>query len=392
MKFAKRTAWNLESNPLTSLLEDRRKAGRPLIDLTQSNPTDCAFKYPEGLSETLSDPGNLCYSPSAAGILPAREAVCRYYGQKGVYLRPEQIFLTASTSAAYSFLFRLLCDPGDTVAFPAPSYPLFEFLVSINDLKTYYYFWEYRQEWRMHPDAMAGLEKQDLKACVLVNPNNPTGSFYSPGEIRRFNDLARSRDFSLICDEVFHDFAFAQESVSTLAGNREVLTFVLNGLSKTLALPQMKLSWIVISGPEDQVDDAVKRLEVIADTYLSVNTPVQRALPFWLEKKDVIQEGMKQRIKANYEWLKKTVPSDAGEVLDTQAGWCAVLRLSEGIDEETFVLELLERKGVLVHPGFFFEFQQDPYVVISLIVPENRFREGVLLLLEQIKERAENTC
>lgn len=392
MKFAKRTEWNLESNQLSVLLEERKESGRPLIDLTQSNPTACGFEYPPDFLENLSDNGNFSYSPSAAGLSEAREAVCRYYQIKGVDLDPGQIFLTASTSEAYSFLFRLLCDPGDSVAFPAPSYPLFEFLVSINDLKTHYYFWEYQNRWRISPGAFADLEARDLSACVLVNPNNPTGSFYTLDEISRFNTLARSRNFSLICDEVFHDFALGPEDFPSLAGNREALTFTFNGLSKTLALPQMKLSWIVVSGPQDEVREALRRLEMIADTYLSVNTPVQRALPRWLERQKDIQEPVKRRIRANARWLKENFSDECGEVLDVQAGWCAVLRLPAGVDEEEFVLDLLRRKGVLAHPGFFFEFQRAPYLVVSLLVPEERFREGISLLLAQIRERAQNTC
>ncbi|MBI5415716.1 MAG: pyridoxal phosphate-dependent aminotransferase, partial [Candidatus Omnitrophica bacterium] len=275
--FSHRTNWPLSSNRIAKVLDQLKKANISFIDLTESNPTRCGFGYPSGrILRPLASDKNLRYEPQPQGSLEAREAVSRYYREQGHEVAVERIFLTASTSEAYSCLFRLLVDAGQEVLFPRPSYPLFQFLGDLNDVALNYYPLAYTDHWHIDFAQMEGCIQPATKAVVLVNPNNPTGSFIKKDELSALNRICRAKNIPVISDEVFADFAFpgSKDAVS-LVNNDAVLTFVLGGLSKTLALPQMKLSWIIVSGPEELAQEACQRLEVIADTYLSVNTPVQ---------------------------------------------------------------------------------------------------------------------
>ncbi len=382
--FAKRTHWELSTNKITTILESLREKGVPIFDLTESNPTRCQFDYlrPD-LLEGLSAVQNLRYLPSPKGNLPARETICAYYRTKNIHLDPEQIFLTASTSEAYSFLFRLLADPQESVLFPCPSYPLFSFLVDLNDLKYEFYPLTYESHgWRIDLEGLWESLTPETRAVALVNPNNPTGSFVQESELTQINGICRNRALALISDEVFLDYVFDGEAAPlSLAGNKDVLTFVLSGISKGWGLPQMKLGWIVVNGPRETVKAAAERLEIICDTYLSVNTPVQSALPKWLESRAEIQQEIGERIQRNRNFL---FSQSACTCLRSAGGWYAVLKFAKNYTEEALVEELLRKDRVFVHPGYFFDFAEEPYLVLSLLPSEEIFQEGIKRLVRRL--------
>jgi alanine-synthesizing transaminase len=409
--FAKRTEWCLATNILSQTLEGLKKKNIAVLDLTVSNPTQSQFKYPTGkILNALGSTANLTYEPSPSGLLSARQEVARYYQAKGCKVPVEHIVLTSSTSEGYSFVFRLLADSGDSILFPKPSYPLFDFLGDLNDIHLGSYFLRYKRgqspcgdspllgdRWAIDMDSLRGAVTSRTKAIVLVNPNNPTGSFVSASELKEINALCAERNIALICDEVFLDYRLdGYSSHDSLVGNKDVLTFVLSGISKILGLPQMKLSWIVASGPSDVAEEALKRLEVITDTYLSVSTPIQNALPKWMALMPGIQKHIQARIKSNATFLKKILKDSAVcEALNIQGGWYAVLRVKRGlspqgdcpllVDEEKFVVNLLETQHVFVHPGYFFDFEESGFLVVSLLTPEKVFQEGIKKILNEIR-------
>ena len=385
--FSQRTNWPLSSNRIAQTLDQLKKTNVPFIDLTESNPTRCGFNYPAPeILQPLASEANLRYAPDPQGSLPAREAVVHYYKSQGVTVLPEQVFLAASTSEAYSYLFRLLVDAGQEVLFPRPSYPLFQFLGDLNDVALRYYPLEHSDRWRINLEALENTTGPGTKAVVLVNPNNPTGSYIRRDELAALNGVCRRKGTAIICDEVFWDFPLTEriDRVS-LAGNGEVLTFVLGGVSKTLALPQMKLSWIIVSGPADLVHDARQRLEVIADTYLSVNTPVQNAVAGWLSSREEFQGQIKRRTLDNLRFLEEAVKTTQCQLLKPEGGWYAVIRIPLGkISEEEFVLELLEKDHVFVHPGYFFDFDEEGFLVVSLLPPADISKEGIKRIFQRI--------
>jgi hypothetical protein len=383
--FADRTTWNLQRNRITQAISRYQEAGRPFYDLTESNPTQCRFDYPgDRILDAFSTPENLRYEPTAQGIFKAREAVSEYYRSKDITVDPDNLFLTASTSEAYSLLFRLLADPYDSVWFPRPSYPLFHFLGDINDIRLGFYDLIFDTKWHI-PDTFweSGGARGNSKALVMVNPNNPTGSIIGAHERDRIVANADIYGACLISDEVFSDFLFApQAPFYSFAAETDVLTFTLGGLSKTMGLPQMKLSWIVISGPQRYVAQARERLEVIADTFLSVNTPVQNALPALFSVRDSMQRQMNQRIRCNLDHLKDLVQGQSEvNLLEGEGGWYVVLELTRLEDEEKFIMDLIERQGVLVHPGYFYDFDRSGIIVLSLIVEPSVFQEGMLRIM-----------
>ena len=390
LSFSQRTDWSLASNQFSDDLNDLRKGNVPIVDLTESNPTNCGFLYPKNdIIASLAEDTNLCYMPAPRGNLQTREAVCRYYKEKGLYVVPEQIFLTASTSEAYSYLFRLLVDPGEGVLFPCPSYPLFSFLGDLNDVRIDTYPLIYQEQWSIDLQGMRRVICNDTKAVVLVNPNNPTGSFIHREELEEINTLCREQNIALVCDEVFSDFAFDQaDDHVSLVSNDQVLTFVLGGISKMLGLPQMKLSWIIVNGPKDLVNAATDRLEVIADTYLSVNTPTQNAFPLWLSHRKTIQAEINNRIKDNLDFLKQHITKmDACEYLAADGGWYAVVKIPDCLSEEQWVLTFLNKDHVAVHPGYFFDFPQEAYVVVSLLPMSGTFQKGIKRIIKRIESR-----
>ncbi|MGA2629613.1 MAG: pyridoxal phosphate-dependent aminotransferase, partial [Terriglobia bacterium] len=332
--FAARTNWSLTTNRLSRGLEELRRQGRAYLDLTESNPTRCGFAIDSHLiREALADPRALLYEPDPRGALAAREAVVDYYSERGVQLSPPQLFLTTSTSEAYSFVFRLLADPGDSILVPRPSYPLFEFLAGLNDVRLIPYPLDYHDGWGIDREALGASvasARGQARAIMIVHPNNPTGSFVSSTESDALAALAREQDLALVADEVFSDYAWDPGSgrVRTHATEQRVLTFTLSGLSKISALPQMKLAWIVVTGPDDLREAALARLEVVADTYLSVSAPVAYALPKLLELRGQIQPQILERVRANLrsldEQLSARLPVSR---LRAEAGWYAVLRV-----------------------------------------------------------------
>ena len=385
MHFSKRTNWNMEESELAQAHRKRLEAGLPIADLTASNPTRCGFVYPTALLTALNDPRSLDYDPQPLGMLPARQAVCDYYAAHSVALDPGQIVLTTSTSEAYSYLFRLLCDPGDQIIALQPGYPLFDFLAGLDDVTLGAAPLVYDEGWQIEFEGLERTITERTRAIVVVHPNNPTGHFTKQWEKDRLADLCRRHNLSLIVDEVFLDYRFnagAQPS-SFAAGIEGVPVFVVSGLSKIAGLPQMKAAWIVATGPEATA--ALDRLEVIADTFLSMNAPVQAALPVWLDGRAVIQNQIRQRVSANLAELDCQL-AHAPQItrLGVEAGWYAVLRIPAlGPDEHT-VLALLEQ-GVWLHPGYFFGMAESGWLVVSLLGPEPEFSTGVTLLVNYFR-------
>jgi aspartate/methionine/tyrosine aminotransferase len=390
--FARRTSWNLAQNRYTEALEAYRRAGGELLDLTASNPTTIGLLYrEEELLRALASPEALRYDPQPKGLAVAREAIAAYYAQRGVQISPEDLILTTSTSEAYSFVFRLLCDPGDAVLVPTPSYPLFDFLAEIQDVKLFPYELVYDHGWQLDfPSLQAAIDRArtsgaKCRAVLVVHPNNPTGSYVKRHEADELNRVSAANDLAIIADEVFLDYALGDEASLTFATNQEALSFTLSGLSKISGLPQMKVAWIAVSGPETLKTEALARLEVIADTYLSMNAPVQWALPTMLEERRGIQVQLLQRIRENLMQLDAQLAAQQlCQRLDVEGGWYAVLRVPATASDEDLAITLLEATGVLIQPGHFYDFAADGHLVISLITQPEIFRTGMARILQHI--------
>jgi len=382
MRFSERTNWNTEESELARAHRLRAEAGEPIADLTASNPTRCGFAYDPQLLAALTDPEALDYDPQPRGLLRARQAVCDYYASHRVSLKPEQITLTTSTSEAYSFLFRLLCDAGSEILGPQPGYPLFDFLAVLDDVRIKPVPFVYDHGWQIDPESFRRAITPLTRAIVLVHPNNPTGHFTKPWEAKELAQICREFDLALIVDEVFLDYefpgSFSGKPVSFAAGIEGVPVFVVSGLSKIAGLPQMKAAWIVAAGPEALA--AQERLEVIADTFLSMNAPVQCALTAWLKGREAIQQQIRGRTAANLAELDRQL-SRLPEVsrLEVEGGWYAILRIPALQPDERTVLALLER-GVWVHPGYFFGMPPSGWLVVSLLGPVAEFNRGVSAL------------
>ena len=379
MRFSERTNWNTEESGLARAHRLRAEAGEPIADLTASNPTRCGFAYDPQLLAALTDPEALDYDPQPRGLLRARQAVCDYYASHRVSLKPEQITLTTSTSEAYSFLFRLLCDAGSEILVPQPGYPLFDFLAVLDDVRIKPVPFVYDHGWQIDPESFRRAITPLTRAIVLVHPNNPTGHFTKPWEAKELAQICREFDLALIVDEVFLDYEFSgsmgDKPASFAAGIEGVPVFVVSGLSKIAGLPQMKAAWIVAAGPEALA--AQERLEVIADTFLSMNAPVQCALTAWLKGREAIQQQIRGRTAANLAELDRQL-SRLPEVsrLEVEGGWYAILRIPALQPDERTVLALLER-GVWVHPGYFFGMPPSGWLVVSLLGPVAEFKRGV---------------
>jgi aspartate/methionine/tyrosine aminotransferase len=392
MRFSSRTNWNTEESALARAHRMCAEAGLPIQNLTASNPTRCGFAYPADLLQALSDPRALDYDPQPRGSLHARESVCAYYADRGALVRPEQVVLTTSTSEAYSYLFRLLCDPGSEILVAQPGYPLFDFLAVLDDVGLKAAPLVYDHGWQMDPEGFRRAITPATRAIVIVHPNNPTGHFTKPWEAEELALLCREFDLSLIVDEVFLDYGFAGAETSFAGGIEGVPIFVVSGLSKIAGLPQMKAAWIVATGPA--APQALDRLEVIADTFLSMNAPVQCALPQWLEERRTIQGQIRERVAANLDELDKQL-GQIPEVrrLEVEGGWYAVLRIPAIQPDEQTVLALLER-GVWVQPGYFFGMAASGWLVVSLLAPEAEFRTGVTGLVDYFRthQGGNSTC
>ena len=383
--FSSRLHWDLRPNPLAQVLKAKREAGAAVLDLTESNPTSAGFHYPaEEILDPLAAPQSLLYRPTPAGLITAREAIAGlYYAPLGEEVDPSRILLTASTSEAYSHLIKLLTDPGDELLVPSPSYPLFEFLANLESVRIAHYPLIYDEGWSIDTDALARAVTKRTRAVVLVNPNNPTGSFLKRRELERLVAICGEHGLAIISDEVFSDYGFAAdaERVSHLTSGERALTFSLSGLSKVAGLPQMKLGWIVTGGPPAERAEAMERLELIADTYLSVASPVQHALPRLLEAGRNVREQICQRTKQNLGALLDLIGNSPYRTLQVEAGWYATVQAPRIRTEEEWALELLERHNVLIQPGYFYDFDQDGLLVLSLLPPSEIFAEGVARIL-----------
>lgn len=385
--FSSRLHWDLRPNSLATLLRAKRDAGAVVLDLTESNPTSAAIHYPaEEILDALTGPRSLRYEPAPAGLASAREAVAfEYYERK---VDPSRILLTASTSEAYSHLLKLLTGPGDELLVPRPSYPLFEFLAALESVRISHYPLIYDSGWSIDLDALAAAVTDRTRALVLVNPNNPTGSFVKKQELDEVVALCGDRGIAIVSDEVFSDYAFAPDPrrVESLTGVDSVLTFCLSGLSKVAGLPQMKLGWIVIGGPAIERTQARERLELIADTYLSVAAPVQHALPRLLRAGVEIREQIRRRTRQNLDTMLARTADSANRVLHVEGGWYATVQAPRIRTAEEWALELLERSNVLAQPGYFYDFDQEALLVFSLLTPPEIFNEGIRRFLEMPDE------
>jgi aspartate/methionine/tyrosine aminotransferase len=390
--FARRTAWDLTTNRYSLALEAHRRAGKELLDLTASNPTTVGLQFhEEALLGALANPESLRYEPAPKGLLDAREAVATYYAELGSPVSPDDLILTTSTSEAYSFVFRLLCDPGDAVLVPTPSYPLFDFLADIQDVKLFPYELVYDHGWQLDFASLrAAMESAEAastrcRAVLVVHPNNPTGSYVKLHEAEQLNHICAERDVAIIADEVFLDYSRAEARALTFSSDRDALTFTLSGLSKISALPQMKVAWIVVSGPIKLKQAALARLEVIADTYLSMNAPVQLAVPAMLDERHSVQRQLLARVRSNLAELDSQLARQPlCQRLNVEGGWYAILRVPARGSDEELAIALLKQCGVLVQPGHFYDFVKDGYLVLSLIAESSIFREGITRILQAI--------
>jgi aspartate/methionine/tyrosine aminotransferase len=383
--FSSRSQWDLRPNALARVLSDKQRSAVPILDLTESNPTRAGLNYPhQEILDSLAQPELLLYEPSAPGLPVARNAVAKYYSLRRIPLDARYIQLTASTSEAYAFLFKLLAEPGDAFLAPRPSYPLFEYLSAFESARIVTYPLRYHGCWSLDVDALVAGIQPGVRAIVLVNPNNPTGSFLKRNELEALLSLCEKHGLAIISDEVFSDYAFAPDDnrVSSVAGMDRVLTFCLSGLSKLAGLPQLKLGWIAVAGPPALKETARERLELIADTYLSVATPVQHALSRLLAVGEQMRGQIQNRVRDNLRVLRSAIGSSSPcNLLSVEGGWYAILQVPRTRSEEEWCIELLKNDNVLVQPGYFYDFEQEAYLIVSLLSKPDDLAEGIHRLL-----------
>jgi alanine-synthesizing transaminase len=381
--ISSRLPGDLSPNATARAVEALRARGVSVIDLTESNPTRAGFHYPEHVLDALADARAFRYDPHPLGLISAREAVAREFLRRGATVPPDRIGLTASTSEAYGFLFKLLCNAGDAVLVPRPSYPLFEHLTSLEGVAAVPYRIEYHGSWRIDLDSVRRAMDDRVRALLIVSPNNPTGSFLHCDDLVNVVELCASRDVAIIGDEVFADYPLdvSTHAVSVLA-QADVVTFSLGGLSKSAGLPQLKLGWIAFAGPSERVQQTLASYEIVADAYLSVSTPVQVAAPVLLDAGTEVRSQIHSRIRHNLAALRQIVTAyPAARVLSCEGGWSAVIQLPSTRSEEALILELLDDDHILAHPGYFFDFERESFVVVSLLVETDIFERGAARLL-----------
>jgi alanine-synthesizing transaminase len=377
-RFSQRLPPRTDINAISRVVDALRVGGTRFIDLTESNPTQVGLAYPLDLLDALANPRALVYEPHPRGLRAAREAVAAEGARRGAVIDPEHVLLSASTSEAYSWLFKLLCNPGDCVLVPRPGYPLFEHLTRLEAVRAIPYELNYRGRWEIDLDSLESAPEQ-TQAVVLVSPNNPTGSFVSAWELERIQALCANRGWALVADEVFADYVLETETpLRDVALRADVLAFTLGGASKAVGLPQLKLGWIVVGGPVRARDAAIDALELVADTFLSVGTPVQLAAPAVLERAVPVRAAIQRRIRRNLECARRVARDYVTcDVLRVEGGWSAVIRVPAVATEEQLVLALLERERLLVHPGYFFDFAHEAFLVVSLLLPEDVFADAL---------------
>lgn len=376
----------MQPNRFSQEVERARARGQSVLDLSLSNPTQAGITYDErSIRAALSGPEVLQYDPQPKGAPAARRAVAEYYRERGENIDIANLVLTGSTSEGYSHVFRLLANAGEEILIPKPSYPLFDFLADLQDVKLVSYPLIYDHGWQIDFHSLEQAIGAATRGIVLVHPNNPTGSYVSAEERRRLNELSTKNGLALIVDEVFLDYAVDGLRHASFATNAGALTFTLSGVSKISALPQMKLGWVAVSGPEASA--ALERLEVIADTYLSVSAPVQAAAKVLLDQRGGVQRELLDRIRENLAELERQLSMQkvcAG--LAVEGGWYGIVRVPVTQSDEELAIRLLRECAVLVHPGHFYDFAQDGYLVVSLIVPQQQFKEAIGRVLRLIAE------
>jgi alanine-synthesizing transaminase len=383
--FSNRIPPDPVANALSRRIEALRASGADWIDLTESNPTRVGIAYAADLLERLADARALVYEPHPFGVASAREAVARDQSRRGARIDPAQVVLTASTSEAYGWLFKLLCNPGENVLVPRPGYPLFEHLTRLEGVDTVPYELEYHGRWQIDVEGLAMRATARTRAVIVVSPNNPTGSYLTAAELDRLSRFCAERRLPLIVDEVFADYPLEvpADAATDVAARSRTLAFTLGGLSKSVGLPQLKLGWILVGGEETARAEALRALELIADSYLSVSTPVQVAAADLLGRGGTIRDGILQRVRGNLAALRGIASRfPAASVLACEGGWYAVIRVPSTRTEEELVLELLDRECVLVHPGYFFDFPYEAYVIVSLLPRRDVFADGAARMLQ----------
>lgn len=383
--FSQRTAWSIAQNPLTRATAARLAARLPLVDLTATNPTKVDLALPVAqIDAALQSADSTTYQAESLGMHSARLAVAAHHHDA---VPAQNIVLSAGTSEAYAWLFKLLCNPGDRILTPLPSYPLLQFLCQLENVEMDTYCAHYADGWHIDIDQLQTMWTPQTRAVVVVTPNNPTGCALSAHEASAISQFCAEKGLALICDEVFADTLFSPtDKVKTLAGNRTCLTFVLSGLSKVCLLPQLKLAWMLVSGPADTVALAMQKLDIIADTWLSVASPIQQALPALLQLCPQIQRNLNQRLRENAAQLQAFAATSAVSVLVADGGWTRVLQFPRVLSEEAWALTLLDA-GVLLQPGYYFDFNRDDLAVLSLLPPPEVFASG-LAVVAQCVERA----
>jgi len=376
---------SLQPNAVARAVADRRRAGADVIDLTESNPTRAGFNYPADLFAPLSNARALDYDPQPLGLWPARAAVAADFRRRGIVISADRVALTSSTSEAYALLFKLLCDAGDNVLVPQPSYPLFEHLTQLESVAAHPYTLDYHGGWRIEIDSVIASATERTRAILIVSPNNPTGSILHRDDLLTLTSLATERDWAIIGDEVFADYQLDPASdITHVLAQPEAIAFSLGGLSKSAGLPQVKFGWIGFGGPSSKVDAILAAYELIADTYLSVSTPVQVAAAELIQRGAPIRAQILARLHRNLDALRTATASMPQlELLRVEGGWSAVLKVPRLRSEEALVLELLQKDDVLVYPGYFFDFASEAYLIVSLLVEPARFDQAVNRVLRR---------
>jgi aspartate/methionine/tyrosine aminotransferase len=376
--FSSRLPSRTDANPLSRALARLTAEGVVVRDLTESNPTRVGLDYPADLLKGLATAAARRYDPQPLGLAVARDAVSADYRRRGAEVDPARVVLTASSSEAYSWIFKLLCNPGDSVLVPQPSYPLFEHLTRLEGVRAVPYHLHYAGRWEIVFDSLASADER-VRAVVVVSPNNPTGSFVTPEETSHLAGICRARGWAIVADEVFADYPLDVEAPATeIAMNRDVLSFTLGGASKSMGLPQVKLGWIVVDGPREASDQAIQSLELIADTFLSVGTPVQVAAPWLFERAQHVRAQIRTRLSRNLSAARDLATRHpASTLLPVGGGWSLMARVPATRPEEELVQALLEREHVLVHPGYFFDCSHEAFLVVSLLPPTDVFVDGL---------------